>query len=1148
MHSLSERKTARLVCGLSTIILAAVLSVPRVTEAQTLYGSIVGNVRDASGATIPGAAISATNRGTNVSRQVTTDESGSYIFNDLSTGTYSVKVTQQGFKTFEQTEVTVALNTVIRLDVVLQIGEMNQTVTITGELPTLQTDTSEVHADLKASELENLPVPMGRNYQQVYRMLPGFSPPHDSHSIPTNPARALEFNVNGSSDNQNNTRVDGVSTYNVFVPHVVSYVPTLESLQEVNVVSNSFSAEQGFAGGAAINLQTKSGTNQIHGSLFEYHSDSHLKAWPMRFADAALNTGDKPKLIDNQFGGTVGGPIKKDKLFYFVSFEGTYNRRSVQTLARVPTSAMKNGDFSASDTPIYDPLTGNPDGSDRQQFYVSPNDPNYALCDRTANPQCLNILPASRMDPIVRKITSLIPDPNLTGTSRNYFVSGPFSFDRNQVDAKLDWFATSKLNFTGTFGVLHFDDHTPTVFGEKLVGDPIGGSSNPGHGHGNTYRLTVLGTYAFTSNFLVDAHFGWARQANASEQPGLGTNVGLEYLGIPGTNGTRQFETGWPEFDVDGFNSYGITNNFMPYFRRDPQQQYVANLNWTKGTHNIRFGTDIYHQSVNHAQAEFTGTYGAQGGFNFGRGVTLRCEEITEDGTCNSVSDDSRYNSFAAFVLGLPDQRGTTLQVPDVYHIQAWLFSWYARDRWTVTPKLTLDYGIRWEYFPVPTRPDRGIERYDTETGKVLVCGVGSVPKDCGTQVSKRLFAPRVGLAYRLTNTFVLRAGYGITNDPYEPLNGSRANYPLLIALDQRNFKGDLFPVSTLASGIPRVTPPDQGSGIIDIPSDVGFVSLPRKINRGYVQSWNLTLQKELKYGFVGQLSYVATRQVRMMSEYFDINAGQVIGAGDAGKPLYQRFGRVGVTQMWLPVGTGTYDSMQASLQRRFSHGLALTVNYTWGKAINVIDNTDYTPNIQAQQYLYLNRAVTGFDRTHNVGITNIWELPFGKERRWLSNRGVVSAIVSGWQVNSLISLMSGPRFSVFADGTALNLPGSSQQADQVKANVTKLGGIGDTPYYDPTAFADVSEARFGTSGFNILRGPGIVNWDFGVFREFKISERLQLQFRMESFNFTNTPHFDIPDNYVGDGPDFMKITSVTNLGRDGIDERQFRFGLRLGF
>ncbi len=996
-----------------TLLLAsaiAALLVPWQAAAQVLYGSVVGNVTDPSGGNIPAANVTITNKQTNLSRETTTDADGVFSLLAIPTGTYTIRVTKSGFKAFENTEVPVTLNTVTRVDASLQVGEMTQTVTVTAETPPLQTDTSEVRADVGVVELENLPVPMGRNYQQIYRTLPGFSPPVNSHSIPSNPARSLEFNVNGTSDNQNNTRVDGVSTYNVFLAHVVSYIPTLESIQEVNVVTGTFDAEQGFAGGAAITLQTKSGTNQIHGSVFEYNSNNHLMAWPERFADAALNTGNKPKVVYNQYGGAVGGPVKKDKIFYFASYEGTREHRAVQRLARVASPTMRQGDFSASDTPIYDPLTGNADGTGRTQFDG-------------------NVIPVTRLDPIALKIAALIPDPNLAGSGRNYFASGPFAFDRHQLDSKMNWYATTKLNVTGTFGVLHFDDRTPTIFGDALEGRPIGGSSNPGHGHGNTFRTTVMGTYTFSPTLIMDAHFGWARQGNASEQPGLGKNIGSDILGIPGTNGPRRFESGWPEFDIDGFDTLGVDVNFMPYYRQDPQRQYVANFNWTKGSHNIRFGTDLYRQALNHTQAEFGGAYGSQGGFDFGRGVTQRCENANPDGTCSAVSDGSRYNSFASFMLGLPDARGRALQVPDVYSIRAWLYSLYARDRWTVTPKLTLDLGVRWEYFPVPNRPGRGIERYDMDTGKVWVCGIGSVPEDCGTKVSRKLFAPRVGLAYRATNSFVIRAGYGITFDPYEPLNGSRNNYPILIALRQTNIKGSLFPVGTLAAGIPALTPPELGNGIIDIPGEVGFAGLPKKLERGYVQSWNLTLQKELKYGFTGQVGYVATRQTRMLSEYLDMNAGQVIGAGDVGRTLYPKFGRVAVTQELRPVGTGHYDSLQATLQRRFSLGLALTMNYTWGKAINIIDNTDYTPAIQAFQYFKLNRAVTGFDRSQNLGITNVWELPFGKGKRWLSSSNpAVSAIVSGWQANSVLSFISGPPFTVFADGTSLNLPGSTQR------------------------------------------------------------------------------------------------------------------------
>jgi hypothetical protein len=1178
---------------------------PPNAQAQVLYGSIVGNVKDASGGAVPQAAITITNKETNLSREATTDETGSYNFLDVPTGTYAVKVSKTGFKTYERTVVTVSLNTTTRLDATLEVGSVTQTVTVTAEAAALQTDTSEVHADVAATELTNLPVPLGRNYQQIYRALPGFAPPMNSHSIPTNPSRSLEFAVNGTSDNQNNTRIDGVSTYNIQLPHVASYVPTLESIQEVNVVTSSFDAEQGFAGGAAINVQTRSGGNQIHGSLFGYHTNNHLKAWPMEFDNASVNTGNKPKTIYNQYGGSVGGPIIKDKLFYFVSYEGTGDHRGVQRRVTVPTAAMKAGDFSSVlgdpvctdgaggydvcggdystpvmvqtmsgatvqelDNMLFNPATGNlADGTDRQVFSVSPGDPNYALCDTTANPGCVNIIPATLFDPAVQKILALEPDPNVPGReirTNNYFVSAPFLFDRHQVDAKFTYNATSKLNFIGTYGILHFSDTTPTVFGQKLVGRPVGGTSNEGHGHGGTYRFTIMGTYTFTPSFIMDAHFGYAKQTTNSEQPGLGTNIGRDVLGIPGTNGTRTFESGWPQFDIEGFATVGVSNNFMPYFRHDPQSQYVANFNWIRGKHNIRFGADFYRMALNHTQAEFLSgrAYGAAGGFDFGDGLTRRCESAS-DGTCHalSVSRTTRFNSMGSFLLGLPVTASRTFQVPEVMRLRAHLMSAYVRDRWNITPKLTLDYGVRWEYIPVPTRTDRGIERYDPETNTELVCGVGSVPKDCGINVSKKLFAPRVGFAYRATNTFVVRAGFGITFDPYMGLEPLRGNYPTMVALIQ-NAPSSHIPFRRLTESTPLFSGLPAGIDEIptptvetqQMPSDYAFQGYGKSLDRGYVESWNFTLQKELGWGFTGQAGYVATRSIRQLA-YVDVNAGQVLGAGDEGRPLHASFGRDAYTGFLMPVGTGHYDSLQAQLQRRFSQGLGLTVNYTWSKAINVVDASDWGldwERISALKYWNLNRAPTDFDRTHNLQIMNIWQLPFGKSRRWLADQNrVVNAIISGWQTNSLISLMSGRPFTVYAGGN-LDMPGSNQTADQVKPTVRKLGGIGPgTPFYDQSAYSDVGGPRLGTSGFNSLRGPGTVNWDFGLFREFSITERFKLQFRMESFNFTNTPHFQNPEDgwtCPCDGEDFMVVNSVTDLAREGIDERQFRFGLRLSF
>jgi hypothetical protein len=374
-----------------------------------------------------------------------------------------------------------------------------------------------------------------------------------------------------------------------------------------------------------------------------------------------------------------------------------------------------------------------------------------------------------------------------------------------------------------------------------------------------------------------------------------------------------------------------------------------------------------------------------------------------------------------------------------------------------------------------------------------------------------------------------------------------RANYPILIQVKIESPDG-LTPARSLSQGIPAIQVPAEGNGILDIPSDYAWTGYPKKLDRGYIQSWNFTVQRELPGSFTGQIGYVATRSVRQLG-LVDINAGQVIGAGEDGRPLLTRFGRTASTVFLQPVGDGQYNSMQAQLARRFAAGLSLNVNYTWGKAISPNENSAGTPNVQALPYISRNRALTSSDRTHNLGITNVWQIPVGNGRRWLSDKGAISRIVGGWQINNMVSVMSGVPFSIFADGTSLNLPGSNQTADQVKANVEKLGGVGrGTPYYDPTAFAEVTAARFGTSGYNTLRGPGLFNWDFGILREFAVTERFRVQFRLESFNFTNHPHLATPDNNVGDGEDFMTITSVQDLGREGIDERQFRLGFRIVF
>jgi hypothetical protein len=1098
----------------AALLVASLGQIP--VSAQILYGSVVGHIEDSSGGSIARAVITVTNKQTGLSRETLTDDVGRYEFPNLPAGTYDLRIAAPGFQPVVKSDVPVTINNVTRADQPLQVGQVTEAVTVSAYTVNLQTDRAEVRNEVSTKELVNLPVAAGRNYQQLFRMLPGFTPPANAHSVPTNPSRALAFNVNGATRSSNNTRIDGASAMSIQLPHIAAYVPSLESIDTVNVVTNSFDAEQGLAGGAAINVATRGGTNDLHGSGFEYHTNNRLKARPFFLPS---NQG-KPKLVSNQWGGSLGGPIRKNSLFFFGAYEETYDRRNAQRFGTVPTTAMKNGDMSASPAPIFDPNTGDDQGRNRTAFPA-------------------NRIPAERISPIARKITELTPLPNIgTGfTADNFFASAPFQFDRRTIDSKLNWNASSKLTALVRLGILRYTQKNPQMFGD-LGGPPVFDGSNPGMGDGGTYSATVGGTYVLSPNFVVDAYFGYTRSDTSSQQPRLDEQLGLEFLGIPGTNGSRSIEGGWPRFQFgSGLTTIGINEDFMPYYRRDPQYQYVANFNWTRGSHSLRFGMDLYNQHLNQAQAEIAGValHGGSGGFRFDGGPTgLR------DGTAVNA-----YNAYSAFLLGLPVNLGRIDHVPDEYALRMWLHSLYIRDRWNVTHRLTLSYGMRYEYFPMPTRPDRGIERYDPLTNKQLICGIGEVPRDCGVEVSKKRVAPRLGLAYRFTDDFILRAGYGITNDPFIAAEQLRANYPVLLALGVTSANA-FVPVSSLEQGIPAIVRPETGNGIIDIPSAFAVSSLPQKYERGYIQSWNLTIQKKLAFNFVGQAAYVATREIRKLG-YLDINAGQEIGRGNAGRPLNQRFGRIGATTFIMPVGNGQYNALQASLERRFSSGLQLAVNYTWSKAIGYVDNSDSRPSIQALAYYDRNRSVRGFDRTHVAHLSGIWELPLGKGRRWLT-AGLMSYIAGGWQINSLLSLMSGTPFSVQAPATTLDMPGSTQTADLVKSEVTKPGAIGRGQlWFDTGAFQAPSLGRFGNTGFNILRGPGLVNWDFGLFREFAFNERVRLQFRAESFNFSNTPHFANPGNTIGDA-NFGQITGVTSLAREGLDERQFRFGLRFSF
>lgn len=1112
----------------AVLMLAAVAFQARVpVSAQVLYGSLVGSVTDQSGSVVPGAKVTVVNRSTNLTRTVDADSTGNYAVPALTPGTYSVRVSQTGFQDAVTNDVPVTLNNVTRVDVRLQLGQVQEAVSVTAEAtPLLQTERAEVRSEMTAKALNTLPVAQGRNFQSLFRTIPGIAlsrPPNNSAS---NPSQSYSFNANGASASINNTRVDGASSTNVWLPHLnLAYVPALESIEAVNIVTNSFDAEQGLAGGAAVSVQIKSGTNEVHGSAFLYHDNSRLRARNF-FLPA---NQDKAKLVYNQGGGTVGGPIKKDKLFYFTSFERTTDRQSANLITSVPSAAVRSGDLSKFTAGVYDPATGDAVGFGRAPFTA-------------------NRIPDSRQDPISRRLAAMYPLPNLPGTGigelNNYFVSGPFAFDRWTLDTKVNYTVNENLNLFTRYSILDFRMDSPTAFGPDVEGPGMSGSrvGSPGLSFGKTHNISSGVNWVISPSLLMDANYGFVRQGTNAEHTSITKQGGID-LGIPGTNGPETFQGGMPRFDIGGYAFLGVENHYMPYYRTDNQHQMVANFTWIKKSHELRWGADLYQQGMNHLQPEFVGgsSRGPRGRFNFGTGPTRLCTALNTNGTCRTLSAaDNEGNSMGSFLLGQTTQLGKNQLTVWPFTTRNWQYSMYIRDRWRISRRLTFSLGARWEYFPVPTRADRGFERYNPDTNLMEIGGVGDIPKDLGVKVARNMFAPRAGLAFRVNDRMVVRAGYGLTNDPYALARPLRTNHPVLIELDVRPPNSSVA-AGLLREGIPSIPIPSLGTGLVPIPGNVTAFTIPTEFDRGYVQSWNFTIERELGKGFKGEVGYVATRQTRQLG-FVELNWAPING-GASQQQLFRRFGRQANTRLVAPIGNSHYDSLQARLNRRFSGWYSVDVAYTYGKSIATSgqSNSDGTLSINIPELYALNRSVSGFDMTHNFQLTNMMELPFGKGRKYLNDGGFLAMLAGGWQVSNIISFMSGQPFSIGSSSASLNAPGNTQRGDQVKGEVEIFKTVGPgQPWFDTTAFAQVNDARFGTAGFNSMRGPGVGNWDIGIHRLFRLTERVNLQFRMESFNFTNTPKFNNPSATAG--------SSSFGIVNSAYNEREFRLGLRMGF
>src|SRR5215472_2722626 len=1144
-------KNLRIVKLACAALLLSLSILPNVARAQVLYGSLTGNVTDPSKAAVPGAQVEALNIGTGVSRATTTDEGGVYRFEELQPGTYKVTITATNFGPKAIEKIRVDANNLVRVDVELALAQQAASVTVTEAAPLLQTDRADVHTDLSSREISDLPIlaSNGRNFQSAYRIIPGVGFLGENNSASGNPQRAMTANVNGLSMNNNNTRIDGaVDTY-TYLPANVAYIPSADAIETVNVVTNNFDAEQGMAGGAAANVTVKSGTNVFHGDAYEYHTDNALRTRNY-FRPAAVQKV-KPKNIFNQYGGILGGPIKKDKLFFFGAYEGTKVRTAGGTSRSVPPNAIRSGDFSAlipagTDCNvthlagcIYDPNTGNADGT-----------------GRTAFPG--NIIPSNRIDPAAAKMISLIPAPNVgdpnsaTNIANNYIPVGAPTYNLSRVDIKVNYVPSKKSMVFGRYSIspsLIFD---PPGLG-SAGGDATGGGQL-GNGTSRIQSVGLGGSYQLSPRMLVDANAGYTRLRLGATNVDIGSNFGSNPppngLGIPGTNGTDRLYGGIHAFQFNNqWANLGNPNTGNPFLFRD--NQYVANTNltWLRGQHDLRFGLEYYHSGINHFQPQ-GGIFGTpRGTFAFSGNVTAL--NLTGAPAANA------YNSLAQFLLGLPQEDGKVIQnvIPNSLRFTTW--AWYARDRWQLTPKFTLSYGLRWEYYPFATSDHTGATYFNPTNGNVYIGGVGSVPEDDGVDVGHGFFAPRVGIAYRITSKTVVRAGYGISVDPNN-FRDLRNSYPNITNMDYQGLSifnssfapstsltgtnASLAPYPGLTTGIVLVPFTGFGNGVIRLPNNVGTTTVASPFRRGYAESFNLTVEREF-FGWVGEAGYVGTRGIRIPLS-LNINPAPVgptvVGIGPNRTRLLNANPNVCPTNTaapcWGDINAVTpfkvtyYDSLQTKLTRRLSGGAELGFAYTFSKAI------DYGENEGAIFHPFPtnwsdNKALAGFDRTHNFQAYGVYELPFGRTKRW-AQHGIANALAGGWQLNWIGSIYSGVPLTVTTNVNPSNALGSTntpnltgpivilghvQRQDPTTGKFLTCALTDPTcQYFSASSFAQplpasTTAAAYGTAGRDILRGPGFFDIDAGLLRNFRVTERVNFQFRANAFAVTNTPNFGNP-------------------------------------
>jgi hypothetical protein len=1062
---------------------------------------MLGTVTDASGAIVPTAAVTVTEVNTGVTRNSSTTAAGTYSIPYLSPGKYKIEITATGFKKFLRENVDVTVASAIRVDAVLQVGSLAETMEVKAESPLLQTDRAEIAETFDTQVVRELPF-AERTPQAIVGLVAGVTPPSTATTDMEGPQGTTSFQANGQSSTGNNTQVDGVDNNDPIVNKTI-YIPPVESVQEVYVTTSNYNAEFGRAGGAVMNIITRGGTNQLHGSLFEFHRSTNLAA--RNFFNPVGRP--KPTFIRNEFGASVGGPIKKDKTFFFASYQGRYIRQANATTTSVPNADWLAGDFSATpQVNLFDPATGNADGTGRLPF---PN----------------NVIPPSRFHSVSKGLLPMIPEANASGFTNNFIVNVPFAYDGNSYDGRIDHNFSEWTKIFFKFNTSRFNLTQKAALGD-VIGE--GTTSTP-------YTVTgaVNLTHGFTASLLSELRLGYNRYY--AKVNGLNIDRPLsQELGIQNPNPDPISSTGLARIQISGMPSMGAPV-YYPLINVDNIFNIVNT--WTKviSKHTIKWGVDVRRLRLDRFQPQGL-NLGPRGLFQFNSGTTAL------PGGPALGPYGSFANSFAAFLIGAPDQTSRTYMSLTPTNRTTHFFS-FVHDTFQVSSRLTLDLGLRHElYTSVKPRYAGGASNYDPLTNSLLIAGVGDVGMSTNVDAQLNNFQPRFGISYRVNDKTVIRMGYGISSftSTWGFTGGTLSTqFPVLYNV-QQGVTGD-YRADGSFSTLP-VVPLMQipSNGIISPAPDQAFFTIPKHNPMPKTHSYSFTLERELRAGIAWDVAYVGNIS-RNLPYGLALNTAAP-GAGATGRALYQKFGRnANIVERGQGVSSN-YNSLQTNVRKRFGGGLSFTAAYTYSKGMGYGGDQagDGQSGFMNNLDLHTQYAPLDFDRTHMFVASHVYELPLGKSKRYLNRGGPIDYILGNWQLNGILRLATGTPFTVTADSTSCNCPGNRITADALK-RAEILGGVGPgQKWFDVTAFGQPGSNRFGTAGRNTVRGPGRKTYDMSLFKNFPVKERMKIEFRGEFYNLTNTPQFSNPSTNLNSG-NFGEISSASG-------QRNIQFGMRLLF